>query len=117
MLLWEDIKEDLKHLGFDTTAFDEHTLAVHSYPTLIKKPSLAVENILYGEEAASCDPETLARRACRGSVMSGDRLNPQEVEALRNQLMKCFDPFTCPHGRPTVVSIKEDFLAKNFFRK
>ena len=54
--------------------------------------------------------------ACRSSVMSGDALTQEQAEFQRGQLLQCKDPFTCPHGRPTVIEITEDFLNKQFLR-
>ena len=116
ILVWEEAKELLEKIGFSSTQFDDETIAVHTHPALIKDPQRAVCDILSGENVARCDHETLARRACRASVMAGDRLNPQQAEYIRTQLEKCKDPFTCPHGRPTIIEMTENFLNKQFLR-
>jgi len=114
--VWQEAKNKLETIGFSTTLFDEETIAVHSYPVLLKNPEKAVRDILSGENVARCDHETIARRACRSSVMSGDKLSQQEAEFMREQLMRCRDPFICPHGRPTIIEISESFLNKQFLR-
>ena len=53
---------------------------------------------------------------CRDSVMAGDRLNRQQAEHQRDRLIGCLDPFTCPHGRPAVPEMSEEFLNKQFLR-
>ena len=116
LLTWEKTKEALDSAGFTTTQFDDTTIAVHSYPMLIKNPQKAIQDILAGEKSVRTDHETLARRACRSSIMTGDRLHKEEAEALRQQLLKCLAPFTCPHGRPTIIEMTEDFLDKQFLR-
>ncbi len=116
MLSWEEAQPALDQIGFSSTQFDEQTVAIHSYPVLIKDPAKAVCDLLAGGDFARCDHETMARRACRSSIMAGDKLNPEQCEFLRRQLLKCRDPFTCPHGRPTVMELKEDFLDKQFLR-
>jgi len=116
LMMWEESKDRLQEIGFATTQFDDETIAVHTYPVLIKDPQKAVQDILSGGDVARCDHETLARRACRSSIMAGDPLDPQQAEFMREQLMNCRDPFTCPHGRPTVVEMKEDFFNKQFLR-
>jgi len=116
ILVWEKAKETLETIGFASTLFDEETIAVHSYPVLLKDPQKAVYDILSGEEVARCDHQELARRACRASIMSGDRLNQQQAEFIKDELLACKDPFTCPHGRPTVVEMTESFLDKQFLR-
>ena len=113
---WAEAKARLEEIGFATTQFDEETIAIHTYPVLIRDPQKAVRDILSGSDAARCDHETLARRACRASIMAGDPLNTEQVEHMRHELLNCRDPFTCPHGRPTVIEMKEEFLNKQFLR-
>ncbi|MCG8430796.1 MAG: DNA mismatch repair endonuclease MutL [Candidatus Omnitrophica bacterium] len=116
MLIWEEIKEELEKMGFSTTTWDKETLALHAYPRLIRKPETAVRNLLSGEETEVTDLEALTRRACRASVMTGDSLHKEEALSLRKELLNCADPFTCPHGRPTVIEINETQLSRQFLR-
>ncbi len=116
LMHWEESRQRLEEIGFATTQFDDETIAVHTYPVLIKDPQKAVQDILSGGDVVRCDHETLARRACRASIMAGDPLDPRQAVFMREQLLNCRDPFTCPHGRPTVVEMKEDFFNKQFLR-
>lgn len=116
MAVWEDTQKGLEKLGFSTTLWNNNTIAVHSQPNLITKPETAVRNILSEEDAPKYDIENLARAACRKSIMAGDELKKNQVEYLRSELLKTIDPFTCPHGRPTVVELPENFLNKQFLR-
>jgi len=116
LIQWEESKDRLEEIGFTTTQFDDETIAVHTYPVLIKNPQKAVQDILSGGNVIRSDHETLARRACRASIMAGDPLSQRQAEFMREQLMHCRDPFTCPHGRPTVVEMKEVFFNKQFLR-
>ena len=113
---FERSKDKLEELGLSSSFFDDETLAIHSYPILLKNPEPAMRHLLSGENISHCDHETIARRACRSSVMAGDFLNKEKAEYQRDQLIKCKDPFTCPHGRPTVIEMSEKFLDKQFLR-
>ncbi|MCK5179061.1 MAG: hypothetical protein KAR32_05970, partial [Candidatus Omnitrophica bacterium] len=113
---WEEAENILEEIGFESTQFDDQTIAVHTYPVLIKDVERAVRDILSGGNAARCDHESLARRACRASVMAGDKMDARQAAFQREALIKCRDPFTCPHGRPTVVEMSEGFLDKQFLR-
>lgn len=115
-LIWEESQEQLNALGLETNQWDKETMAVHSYPTFLKDIEKAVRYILGGETIARGDHDTLARRACRSSVMAGDVLKPEQADHMRRDLIACLDPFTCPHGRPTVIELSEDFLDKQFLR-
>ncbi|MBI4308729.1 MAG: DNA mismatch repair endonuclease MutL [Candidatus Omnitrophica bacterium] len=113
---WDEAGEKLKEFGIETALFDEETLAVHTQPVLLKNIENAVRTLLSGNDIARCDRATIARRACKASIVAGDALNPQQADYQRRQLIACQDPFTCPHGRPTVVELKENFLDKQFMR-
>jgi len=115
-LVWEMVQPKLDQIGFASTQFDKETIAVHSYPVLIKNPELSIRQLLSGDNITRCDNESVARRACRQSVMAGDSLSAQEAEYQRAELLKCADPFVCPHGRPTIIEIKEESLNKQFLR-
>ena len=117
LLLWEENKEALEKLGFQSTLFDKQTLALHSHPQLITQPENSIRNLLSGENISRLSPELLARMACRTSVMAGFAMNKEQAEFQRQALIMCQDPFTCPHGRPTVIEILEQTLQKQFLRK
>jgi len=117
MLAWEILRDKLEKIGFSTTLWDKETVAVHSHPALLSQPEAAVRDILCDEESKVYDTDMLARRACRQSLMSGYEMKEKEAEYLVKELLKCADPFTCPHGRPTVVEITTLALDKNFFRR
>ncbi len=116
MLTWEETKGKLEELGFSTSLWDNDSIAIHSHPQLINNPEIAVRNILSDDDVAGYDVNTLARRACRQSIMVGYQVKKEEAEFLRKQLLECADPFTCPHGRPTVIEIQESLLNKQFLR-
>jgi DNA mismatch repair protein MutL len=116
-VLWEESKDALEKAGFNASLFDRETLALHSHPQLITRPENSVRNLLSGENIAKLEPDKIARMACRSSVMTGFAMNKEQAEFQRSALIACLDPFTCPHGRPTVVEILEDTLQKQFLRK
>lgn len=116
LLIWEEAKEKLDEIGLSSHQFDRETIAIQTHPLLIKNVEKAVRDLLAGDNVAQCDHDTIARRACRASVMAGDKLNQPQAEYQREQLLQCLDPFTCPHGRPTVIELTGSFLDKQFLR-
>ncbi|MFH0797611.1 MAG: DNA mismatch repair endonuclease MutL [Candidatus Omnitrophota bacterium] len=117
MVSWEEGKERLGDIGFASTLWDKEHIGVHSHPQVITSVEPAIRNLLSGENLANCSNDSLVRRACRQSVMAGDASNKEEAEYLRNELVNCRDPFTCPHGRPTVIEITEKTFNKQFLRE
>ncbi len=115
-IAWENSQENLKDVGIETSLFDEDTLAIQTQPVLLKNIENSVRMLLSGDSVARCDRTTIARRACKASIVTGDKMDISQADYQRKQLLACHDPFTCPHGRPTVVEIKESFLDKQFLR-
>ncbi len=117
-LFWQASQEKLDQIGFSTSQWNEDIIAVHSAPALIKDPEKAMRNLLSSEEPLQqLDQEALARRACRSSLKTGYEMIPEQAEYLRTRLLSCQEPFSCPHGRPTVVELTEYTLDREFFRK
>lgn len=54
--------------------------------------------------------------ACKASVKGGQRMSPEGMQALFNQLAQCQEPYTCPHGRPTIISLTRHQLERMFKR-
>jgi DNA mismatch repair protein MutL len=115
-IAWEDNKDKLAAAGIETTQFDDDTIALQTQPLLLKNIELVVRALLSGQEAQRLDHDTLARRACKASVVAGDKLDPSQIEHQRKELLGCKDPFICPHGRPTVIEINQGFLDRQFLR-
>ena len=60
--------------------------------------------------------DKLASMACKAAVKGNMRLSFQEMEALMEQLMQLENPYQCPHGRPTIISMTQKELEKKFHR-
>ncbi|MBO8127626.1 MAG: DNA mismatch repair endonuclease MutL [Peptococcaceae bacterium] len=59
----------------------------------------------------------VASLACRAAVKGGQKLDPAEQRVLLQRLAAADNPYSCPHGRPTLVKISFDELAKKFLRE
>ena len=57
-----------------------------------------------------------ASLACHSVVRAGEALEPAEMSALVARLARCRNPMHCPHGRPTIVRIEADAVARMFKR-
>ena len=54
--------------------------------------------------------------SCKGAVKAKDKLAIAEAKALIEELFTLDNPFTCPHGRPTIISMSQYELEKKFKR-
>jgi len=115
-IAWEELQEKLTAAGIETTQFDDDTIAVQTQPLLLKNIQLVVRGLLAGGEAPRMDQDTLARRACKASIVAGDKLDASQADYQRKQLLECKDPFICPHGRPTLIEVTQNFLDRQFLR-
>ena len=58
----------------------------------------------------------LATTACRAAIKAGEELNMRQMEILLDELATTAFPYTCPHGRPTILKFSSEDLAKMFKR-
>jgi DNA mismatch repair protein MutL len=60
--------------------------------------------------------QVLITACCKMAVKAGDPLSSEEMNQLVGDLLKCKNPFTCPHGRPVIVSLSNWELDRKFRR-
>jgi len=58
----------------------------------------------------------VATMACHSSIRFHRDLSKQEMEQVIKDLQKCEQPYHCPHGRPTVITLSDSMLRKEFER-
>ena len=75
--------------------------------------------MITNERASLKDVEErfVATVACKAAVKSHKVLTKEEVESLMDELLKLTNPFTCPHGRPTVIKMSKYEIERKFERK
>jgi DNA mismatch repair protein MutL len=121
--VWADLLEEM---GFEIHPFGRNAYHVRSVPAVgqrLERPE-AVHDVLrdlfalgkVGTEATGKD-EILKLLACRGSIKAGHEMAWKEMHDLLRDLFSCENPTTCPHGRPTTVTISEVQLEKIFGRR
>ncbi len=60
--------------------------------------------------------EKVALMSCKAAVKGNDVLAHEEAEALLKELLALENPYTCPHGRPTMIRMSRSELEKKFRR-
>ncbi|HOH95204.1 MAG TPA: DNA mismatch repair protein MutL, partial [Bacilli bacterium] len=58
----------------------------------------------------------IATMACKASIKANHRLSIMEMQHLIKELLACDNPFSCPHGRPTIIKFTKYELEKMFKR-
>ena len=117
---------DLAASGFEIEPMSGRSYAIAALPaeTTERDPGQLLRNALasLGAEAGNSD-ETVRRDrlaaslACRSAVTIRYHLAPEEIRHLISDWAKTRDRFTCPHGRPVVLSMSEEDLEKHFKRR
>ena len=122
-ILLEEKKEELKTLGFDLEYFGGNSFVVKTIPLVFGK--VKVSELLHdlltmlenNKSILEKKEEILTRMACRAAVMAGDVVTIPQMEKILRELSNTELPFTCPHGRPTLMKVTIAELEKKFRRK
>ena len=118
-------RELLARLGVEVEPFGGETVLVSSYPAMLAnwRPAEVlrdlVEKLLSGGKAPEPRDlldELLHMIACKAAVKFGDRLTPEEIDALLAQRHLAQDSHHCPHGRPTALVFTREDLDRQFKR-
>ena len=116
----------LHKLGLGVSEFGERTFLIDAVPPYFKLDNLAqtfrdiVDELRQtGEQvhARRLGEDKIATTVCRHAVKARDPLQGEELRGLLRQLHQCDLPYTCPHGRPTLIQISYAELEKKFGRK
>lgn len=112
-----------KKLGFIVEEFGQNSVIIRGVPLLFGKPQMKSfflelvdvlkSNIKSGYEVKL---DKIMKIACTKAVKGGDRITNIEIKNLIEQLKKVKNPYTCPHGRPTIIEISKKDIEKEFKR-
>ncbi len=122
-LLYSENSLIFQNLGFEIEWFGENTLAIRAIPIIMGEPCTGefFSNILdslkeAGSSATSPLEKIIISMACKNAIKAGDSITPEETKELIDRLMKTNQPYTCPHGRPTIITMSKYELEKKFKR-
>lgn len=111
-------------LGFEIEEFGENSILIRSVPMVFGNPSNM--NFIYEsinmldqdiKSTYEIDPYKIMRKACKAAVKAGDVLSSSEISSLIKSLIICDNPYTCPHGRPTIIEFSKYNIEKAFLRE
>jgi DNA mismatch repair protein MutL len=115
----------LTRLGVGLSEFGERTFLLDTLPPFVKAndPRRFVLDLVDELKAAGREvnlarlgEHTIAKTVCRHAVKANDPLGGRELEKLVEDLRHCAMPYTCPHGRPTLIEMNYRELEKKFGR-
>ena len=114
----------LESIGIKTEEFGTNTFIVRTHPTCFKegyeKKSLTkIFELIATKEEFSKEKfieKTAITLACRMSIKANDYISEEDMQYLLDTLRECSNPFTCPHGRPTIITYTIYDLEKLFKR-
>jgi DNA mismatch repair protein MutL len=114
----------LTAIGFDLDPFGNHTFRVRAVPAMLAKQPLAdalrviLGDLEKGEQPGASTLEAqLVLKVCKAAaIKAGQVLSYDEMQSVLRQLERCEFPRTCPHGRPTMIHLSAEQLAKEFGR-
>ncbi|HHV99479.1 MAG TPA: DNA mismatch repair endonuclease MutL [Clostridiaceae bacterium] len=122
--LLEDEKQFLQRMGYIYDEFGNNSIILRSVPYGIDDYSIKdtfMEVLDYlgnvrGKDRMAVAEETLYTIACKSAVKANKKLNEIEIRNVIDELSKLKNPYTCPHGRPTIIKISKNELEKMFKR-
>ena len=108
--------------GFEVAAFGESSYLLRSVPralagTDLRERFLRFLDVMLEEDGGDGRDRVAMSLACHGAIRAGKTLTPEEMRDLVRQLEETEAPHTCPHGRPTMVHVSAEMLAKGFGRR
>ncbi len=123
-LILKENFELLTKMGFVFEEFGLQTIAIRTVPIWLPKGNeeRAIQKIIeIIIEKESFDMERFVHRvaatvACKASIKANDHITKEDMEVLLERLRNCENPFTCPHGRPTIITYSKYDLEKLFKR-
>jgi len=116
---FEKIADTLPGLGFEAEPFGMRTVIVRGIPAGVRNwdDGRLLRSILSDLGRGLPATDLILRSfACHSAVRAGERLTLDEMESLTDQLFATEFPFTCPHGRPTMLRVEMRELEKRFQR-
>jgi DNA mismatch repair protein MutL len=111
-------------LGFEIDDFGDSFYALRAVPTELyglTEKGLFCEILdelgeLTGGEIRDIIEKKIAGAACKAAVKANKSLTREEFEALIDQLIELENPYFCPHGRPTMITMTKREIERKFKR-
>jgi DNA mismatch repair protein MutL len=124
--LFLSYRQYFEKLGFNIENFGGHEYAMRAIPVDLfgcsneKEMFIEILDELSHETGLDRTPDVInykiASMACKASVKGNTKMTREEMEALLDELLTLENPYNCPHGRPTIISMSKYEIDKKFKR-
>ncbi len=117
--------DELINLGFDTEIFGINTIIIKSHPTWLlrgyeSEQTRRIVDMIIGSDKkfdrVKFNEHLAITLACKTSIKANYHISDEETDYLLSSLVKCDNPYNCPHGRPTIIEFTLYDLEKMFKR-
>ena len=128
--MFQHIGQALNSNGFEVDWFGEHTVVIKGVPSFATQCDVQalIQEILNGfssldQEKEPTDKDLMRLRekiaiglSCRAAIKINTPLTKEKMNWLLDELFRCENPYTCPHGRPIVLRLGIEEILRNFKR-
>lgn len=125
VILLKEVKVFLAEFGIEISSMGENAFAIRSIP-LLSKDSIneqlmqnVLDKLLSWVKINSLNELVhpfCTVLSCRSAIKAGTKVDLKEFDYIWQQLRKAENPYTCPHGRPTVIKLERSYFEKKFKR-
>ena len=120
----ERFREPIEKLGYEVEHFGGKEYMINAIPGNLfnlDMKDLFIEMLddfsnMSGRETPELILEKVASMSCKAAVKGNNRLSMPEIQSLIDELLTLDNPYNCPHGRPTIISMTKYELEKKFKR-
>ena len=124
ILMLEKYKDSISKMGYEVESFGGKEYMISAIPANLFKvdmKDLFIEMLddfsnLSGRETPELILEKVASMSCKAAVKGNQNLSFHEFDALMEELLTLDNPYNCPHGRPTIISMTKYEIEKKFKR-
>ena len=123
-LVLEERKDILENVGIHLEVFGEHGYILRSLPLWMKKidenkfVDEMIQEVLHKNhlDVIALQEHAIATLSCKASLKANTYLSLSDMQVIFDNLMRCENPYVCPHGRPTILFYSDYELEKLFKR-
>ena len=124
LLLLRESMQALRDMGFDIEPLGDGSYIIRAIPVVFhgmvhEDELMEIIQRLIGDRSRVEERIKLvfATAACKASIKAGEKLSYESMRAIVEELKKTKIPYTCPHGRPTMIRLSRKDIEKRFKRR